>query len=452
MKRSVRRLQRLRGKVAIANAKLAYRRWQAPLRRSALGAPKETRRRPQQLLWASTGTKNPAYSDVLYIDELIGPETVNTMPAEDHGRFPRPRHGAATRSTANVEEAAQTLAALDRAGISLDSRHRQTRRRRRETVLPTLLTSSMARLPEKRRRILGNALNDQAVALPRTVQERGRQGGGDVAREGQHPPAVERRRHAVDRQRRRRLAGLARHHRRAIARSAAPERICRRSAGPGIQRRAAARHGRLEPRPRSPGARPSGSAPGFPKLHVLDSTDPQQVGVSSAKSIWRGRCSSCRANRARRSSRTCSMDYFFDKRPPRSAAMTPARHFVAITDPGSQLEKTAKQRRLSPRLPSAFPASADAIPCFRHFGMVPLAAMGRDVRAFLESARIMARSCGPEVPPAENPGVELGLVIGVLARGGRDKVTIVASPTLAAVWRLGGAVACRIRPASTARA
>ena len=65
------------------------------------------------------------------------------------------------------------------------------------------------------------------------------------------------------------------------------------------------------------------------------------------------------------------------------------------------------------------------------FGTVPLAAMGHDVRAFLETARVMARSCGPDVPPTENPGVELGLTIGVLALHGRDKVTIVASASLA---------------------
>ena len=84
-------LLELRGKVAIANAQLAYA-WFRELSQSAawqrLAAAGA---RPQRLLWASTGTKNPAYSDVLYVDTLIGPETVNTMPPatlqlfEDHG-------------------------------------------------------------------------------------------------------------------------------------------------------------------------------------------------------------------------------------------------------------------------------------------------------------------------------------------------------------------------------
>jgi transaldolase/glucose-6-phosphate isomerase len=112
-------LQRARGRTAIANAKLAYRqyktifsgpRWQALARRGA---------RPQRLLWASTGTKNKAYSDVLYIETLIGPQTVNTVPPEtmdawrDHGR-PAP-----TLETCLTESEA-ILAGLERAGISLE--------------------------------------------------------------------------------------------------------------------------------------------------------------------------------------------------------------------------------------------------------------------------------------------------------------------------------------------
>lgn len=108
------------GKVAIANARLAYasyldhvggERWRALRSRGA---------RPQRLLWASTGTKNPRYSDVLYVEELIGPDTVNTVPPatleafRDHGRV-RPSLGE------DAEGAARTLAELATAGVSLDA-------------------------------------------------------------------------------------------------------------------------------------------------------------------------------------------------------------------------------------------------------------------------------------------------------------------------------------------
>ncbi len=112
------KLRGLHGKVAVANAKLAYAKFQeifegerfAPLR--AAGA------NVQRPLWASTGTKNPAYSDVLYVEELIGPHTVNTMPGKtieaflDHGRVER-------TLDRNVGEARQIMADLAAAGIDL---------------------------------------------------------------------------------------------------------------------------------------------------------------------------------------------------------------------------------------------------------------------------------------------------------------------------------------------
>ncbi len=111
-------LQRARGRTAIANAKLAYQqykhifagpRWKALAKRGA---------RPQRLLWASTGTKNKAYSDVLYVETLVGLDTVNTLPPEtmdawrDHGK------PAATLETC-VTESEAILASLEKAGISL---------------------------------------------------------------------------------------------------------------------------------------------------------------------------------------------------------------------------------------------------------------------------------------------------------------------------------------------
>ncbi|HZR68457.1 MAG TPA: transaldolase [Burkholderiales bacterium] len=113
-------LAALRGKVAIANAKLAYRRyrrlfagprWQQLAARGA---------RVQRVLWASTGTKNPAYSDVLYVEELIGPDTVNTMPPATVDAFRD--HGQVRDSLErNVDEAERVMAALARLGVSIDA-------------------------------------------------------------------------------------------------------------------------------------------------------------------------------------------------------------------------------------------------------------------------------------------------------------------------------------------
>ncbi|MBD8545736.1 transaldolase [Sphingomonas sp. CFBP 8760] len=111
-------LKAVRGKVAIANAKQAYAwyqdfiasdRWQAL---AAKGA------QPQRLLWASTGVKDPAYPDTLYIDTLIGPDTVNTMPPKTMDAF-RDHGTVATTLTADVDAARHVLAEADRLGLDL---------------------------------------------------------------------------------------------------------------------------------------------------------------------------------------------------------------------------------------------------------------------------------------------------------------------------------------------
>ena len=113
------RLRALKGKVAIANAKLTYKRYKEILQGEGWQALVGKGARPQRLLWASTSTKNPDYPDVLYVDELIGEDTVNTIPPatldafRDHGR---------TRNSLeeDVEAAAGTMEALERAGVSME--------------------------------------------------------------------------------------------------------------------------------------------------------------------------------------------------------------------------------------------------------------------------------------------------------------------------------------------
>lgn len=110
----------LAGRAAIANAKLAYAAWQALVAGPRWRALESRGARPQRLLWASTSTKNPAYRDVVYVEELIGPQTVNTLPPATLEAFRD--HGVARGSlTGGVDEARATLAALDAAGVSLEA-------------------------------------------------------------------------------------------------------------------------------------------------------------------------------------------------------------------------------------------------------------------------------------------------------------------------------------------
>ena len=122
-------LEALHGKVAIANAKMAYQRWQQRFSGARWERLRKLGARPQRLLWASTGTKNAAYSDVLYVEDLIGPETVNTMPAKtmdafrDHGMV---REFADGRSGRRRPDARRTRS---RRHLARSDHHRSRRRR-----------------------------------------------------------------------------------------------------------------------------------------------------------------------------------------------------------------------------------------------------------------------------------------------------------------------------------
>lgn len=109
----------LEGKIAIANAKMAYKRFREVFFGEPFSAQRKRGARVQRPLWASTSTKNPSYSDVLYVEELIGPDTVNTMPFATLDAF---RHHGRVRGdtiTSDLTEARQSLEALARLGIDL---------------------------------------------------------------------------------------------------------------------------------------------------------------------------------------------------------------------------------------------------------------------------------------------------------------------------------------------
>ena len=175
-------------------------------------------------------------------------------------------------------------------------------------------------------------------------------------------------------------------------------------------------------------AKSLGAAPGYPALHVLDSTDPEQVlrfagNVDLARTLFIV---------ASKSGTTLEpnalMDYFL-ARADAAAGSAAASHFIAITDPGSQLQKTAEQNGFS-RIFLGLPSIGGRYSVLSPFGLVPLATLGQDVGAFLEDARTMALACGPQNEPACNPGVTLGIAIGALADAGCDKLTLIASPSI----------------------
>jgi len=169
--------------------------------------------------------------------------------------------------------------------------------------------------------------------------------------------------------------------------------------------------------------------PGFPKLHVLDSTDPAQVrameqAIDISKTVFIVSSKSGGTTEP-----NAMKDYFFGRVAEAIGASKAGHRFIAVTDPGSSLEKTA-QRQGFARVFHGEPSIGGRYSVLSPFGLVPAATAGIDVRKLITNTLAMVRSCGADVPPHENPGVQLGLAMGLAGLEGRDKVTIFSSPKI----------------------
>ena len=170
-----------------------------------------------------------------------------------------------------------------------------------------------------------------------------------------------------------------------------------------------------------------GRVAGFPELHVLDSTDPAQIRaverrLDPAKTLFIVSSKSGTTLEP-----NIFKDYFFDRVRRAVGEESAGSHFIAITDPRSKLHQVAETAQFR-HVYLGVPSVGGRYSALSDFGMVPGAIMGLDVEHFLRRAAEMAMACSAAVPVADNPGATLGIVMGVLARRGRDKVTLIASP------------------------
>jgi transaldolase/glucose-6-phosphate isomerase len=419
------RLGALKGKVAVANAKLAYQRYKRLFSGERWQSLAAHGAKTQRLLWASTGTKNKAYSDVLYVDELIGPDTVNTMPIatmdafRDHGKI-------ADTIEENVADAQRVLGDLGRAGISLDA---VTDKLVEDGVglFADAADKLLAAVAQKRSKILDGRIDAQAMAL------------GDALAKTVDAAAEEWRSHGNVRrlwQRDKSLWTGADEDRWLGWLDAAPagqikgyQAFAEEIRRDGFEDALLLGMGGSSLGPEVLAA-VFGPKAGFPRLRILDSTVPAQIRaieqtLDLAKTLFIVSSKSGSTTEP-----NIFRDYFFKRVANTVGAAAAGRHFIAITDPGSALEQTAKSQNFR-KIFFGVPSIGGRYSVLSPFGLVPAAIAGIDIAALEQSARLMMRSCGADVPPPENPGVALGLALGSAARQGRDKVTIVTSPRLA---------------------
>lgn len=412
----------LRGKAAVANAKLAYEQFESIFTSPRFATLKARfRARAQRPLWASTGTKNPKYSDTLYVDELIGPDTVNTVPPatldafRDHGK-------ASLTVTRDLEGIQKIFVDLKTLGISMSTVTQELEEEGVKAFADAF--KSLLETIEERRKPAASSLGPladpvserlsqlEADSFPRRLWEH------DVTLwandpEGQKEVSVRLGWLDSVEDARKRLDDYL-----AIAKQIHDEKIDRvlvigmggSSLTAEVLSSLLAQFGLT--------AKLS--------LAILDSTDPQQVAQAFAdyppdKSLYIV---------ASKSGGTAELMAAFDYIWKVSGG--DGSRFVVTTDAGTSLQKLAEERGFR-KVFNADPNVGGRFSALTDFGLVPAALLGMDLGKLLGSADRMRKQSLANVPAARNPGVALGALIAESALMGRDKLTVLADAQVSAL-------------------
>lgn len=420
------RLHGLMGKVAIANAKLTYQLYKSIFSGSTWEPLAAAGAQTQRLLWASTGTKDPSYSDVLYIDELIGPDTVNTIPPATFDAFRD--HGKPRASLEeDVNAARGAMATLEAVGISM------------KQVTDDLVTQAVKLFAEPFDKLLNSVdakckvvsvdeIDPQIYSLPANLQTELQAEIDDWKMAGK----VRRlwARHAAlwtgsdegnwlgwlgvtedQLASHERFADLAHDIQNAGFKHALLLGMGGSSLCPEVLKMT---FGKIE---------------GSPELFVLDSTDPGQIKTFENKIDIANTIFIVSSKSGSTLEPNIFKQYFFERVKETVGAEEAGRRFIAVTDPGSKFEEVAERDKFR-YIFHGVPSIGGRYSALSDFGMVPATVMGLDAPRFLDQADIMAIACSSCLPVDRNPGVVLGLILGVSARNGRDKVTLIASPPI----------------------
>jgi transaldolase / glucose-6-phosphate isomerase len=417
------------GKIAIANSKVVYQRFREIFHGEGFVALRQRGARVQRPLWASTGTKNPNYSDVLYVENLIGPETVNTLPVEtlnafrDHGHVP----GATVRQ--GLDEAATALARLKEAGLDLNAVAEKLQDDG-VAAFAASFDSLMATLEKKRSSLAGIELNRLDLHLGKLQSRVDRRLKGWQAQQfGSRLWKKDATLWSADpvTELTNRLGWLEMPVRMQKQVEALRE-FAEKAKADGMRHVVVLGMGGSSLAPEV-FQRSFGNQPGYSALMVLDSTHPAAI-ISVEANIDLTRTLFLVSSKSGTTTETNSFFYYFwDKL--KQLKAEPGEHFVAITDPATPLEKLAGERKFR----GVFTAPEDIggrYSALTVFGLVPAALIGLDVADILKRARHMSEACAASVPEPENPGLVLGAALAELTLAKRDKITFLCSPSLTA--------------------
>ncbi len=419
----------LKGKLAIANAKAAYKKFKEIFGSERFKKLAQKGARVQRPLWASTSTKNPAYRDVLYAEELIGPDTVDTMPPatiealKDHGQV-RP----------SLEEGLDEAGALLEKLEAFDISYEEATQKLQDDGVAAFADSFIAlleALEEKREAIVSEQVSpmrmnltayDDAVAVRLRAWDAANMAARVWERDGTvwiaDPDETAKTPELTDRlgwlnigQEMLEDAGNLAAFAAEIKQTGFKEVVLLGMGGSSLAPEVF--------------MTTFGAAKGLP-LTVLDSTNPDQIAAVRSRLAVPARTLFVVSSKSGGTLETRTLfQYFYDL--VGQSKDNPGENFVAITDPGSGLEKVAKEKKFR-KVFSSPPEVGGRYSVLTYFGLVPAALIGVNLSKLLRRANSMADACRNHA--VQNPGLQLGAVLGELALAGRDKVTFFASPKI----------------------
>ncbi|MBI4473668.1 MAG: bifunctional transaldolase/phosoglucose isomerase [Acidobacteria bacterium] len=419
-------LRSITGKIAIANAKLTYQRYKEIFRSPRWMALAAKNPQTQRVLWASTGTKNPNYSDVLYVEELVGPDTVNTVPPSTLDAFRD--HGRARPSLEeDIEAAHDAMDTLEQLGISM------------QEVTSSLVTQAVKLFVEPFDKLLstvdrkcrvapGAEINRQTYSVSKDVEA-----AVEATFEDWRVAGKVRRLWARDaslwtRSDEGKWLGWLGITEDQLAHGLHLPEIAKEVQAEGFTHALLLGMGGSSLCPEVL-TKTFGKIKGFPELHVLDSTDPAQIRAVEKKVDLRKTLFIVSSKSGSTLEPNIFKQYFFERVKQTVSDRHPGDRFVAITDPASKLQEVAEGEFFR-HIFFGLASIGGRYSALSDFGVVPAAVMGIDAQRFLDLADEMAIACSSCSPVEKNPGAILGIVLGVLANQGRDKVTFITSPNI----------------------
>ncbi len=374
--------------------------------------------RLQRPLWASTSTKNPAYPDTLYVNGLIGPNTVDTVPPQtleafrDHGK-------AELTLTESLDEARKVLEDVESLGISMEKVTDELEDEGVQTFSDSFV--AMLKTIEERRLAAVHSLGSQADAVKRRVAAL--ISAGVPSRLWSHDPTLWTSDVAGEQEIRNRMGWLELPK---TSRPALPEirdfvsQV--RSAGLDHVLLLGMGGSSLAPEVLSLCFPPSTN----PEVtfSILDSTDPAQV-LAADGAFPPGNTLYLVSSKSGGTAEVNALFNYFWERTGHDGS-----HFVAITDPGTSLEALANARGFR-KIFHSDSSVGGRYSALTHFGLVPAALLGIDLERLLDRAQWMMDQCAPDISGARNPGLVLGAILGQFALDGRNKLTFLADESIA---------------------